>query len=125
MSELPNLKKKHPIPVIKLSSLVLTYYESPSHGPRGISLFYNVLHCKSTNYNVLHCKSTFCKSNPILRWEEDLQKTFTPEQWLQSFRFTHGISKCNNHWEPSQKILSCGTLSYGTDLPYSVTSMLA
>lgn len=77
----------YPIPMIKLPPLIQTYYGSPTSCLKGISLF----------YNTLQCKTTFCKSRPLLKWEEDLQNTYTPAQWLQAFKFTHGISHSTNH----------------------------
>lgn len=62
---------------------------------KGISLF----------YNFLHQKSTFTKTLSMKTWERDLMAPYTPDQLKFAITSIYQATKSANLWELNQKIL--------------------
>lgn len=77
-----------------IHTLAWTSLTSPVHQKKGISLF----------YNLLQQNQTFTKSSSHLIWEQDLQHSFTLDQWHVSCKANQSASKCTSLWELSVKI---------------------
>uniref|UniRef100_A0A6I8RW77 Reverse transcriptase domain-containing protein n=1 Tax=Xenopus tropicalis TaxID=8364 RepID=A0A6I8RW77_XENTR len=41
----------------------------------------------------------------MVKWEQDLKKTFTQEQWQEIYNITKGSTRCTNHIETHKKVL--------------------
>lgn len=42
----------------------------------------------------------------MIKWEQDLNTSFSATQWQTAIRSTYKASRCVTHWEQSQKILT-------------------
>lgn len=73
------------------------YFRSPVTHRKGISLF----------YNLLHHKTTFTASTPILRWERDLGQSFTIDKWEKACKSIYKATCCSTLWELAYKLTYC------------------
>lgn len=75
--------------------LIYNHLNTSHAGSRGISLFYS---------HLLGRVSWF-KSLTMSKWETELTKTYSEEQWKKSISFTYPATHCASHWELPLKTL--------------------
>lgn len=69
-------------------------WNSSSKKDKGISLF----------YLELNSKERFMKSPPLVKWETDLQTSYSEKQWQSVILYNYAFLKCVNHWEMDRVI---------------------
>lgn len=79
----------------KIPSSAWVYYTTDKPQTKGISLF----------YNLLQQKNTFIKTAPLLKWEDDLKRTYTEAQWTAACNATFKTTNCSSLWELSIKLM--------------------
>lgn len=89
-----DILKSHSHPTISLPYKIWQFYSKSKQDTKGISFF----------YNVIKDKHTFTKTTAMIKWEKDLNTTFTEEQWQRTFKETHKASHCVKHWELTIKL---------------------
>lgn len=57
-------------------------------------------------YDLYTGNDLFTKSKNMVKWEEDLNKQFSPAQWQSAISWAHKSSSCANHKEQFHKLLS-------------------
>ena len=88
------LRDFNPENTIEIPSLIWDYLsQQRDYVKKGISYFYNILSSQPVE-----------KNTHMIKWEKNLDVSFSWDQWKKSFQTIKNASSCIEHWDNAQKI---------------------